>query len=116
VQYNFGTTGAGTGVTGPYGYFYGPAGVNPGFGYSGYTGVTGQTGFALQRLILLSGPRGPVGPPVGNYTGSAGLVSNVFYPPIYDPGIPGALYWLPAYGNTGIFISNGIPAQSKNPS
>jgi hypothetical protein len=33
----------------------------------------------------------------------------VFYPPTFDPQVYGALYWLPSYGNTGIFVSNGVP-------
>jgi hypothetical protein len=50
-----------------------------------------------------------MGPPAGNAGSSVTVATNVFYPPTVDPAIAGALYWLPAFGNTGIFISNGIP-------
>jgi len=72
------------------------------------TGATG-TGAGGAGPVGFGGPRGPMGPPAGNYTGSSSQVSNVFYPPTFDPGVYGALYWLPSYGNTGIFVSNGVP-------
>jgi hypothetical protein len=37
------------------------------------------------------------------------VANTTFIPPIFDPQVNGALYWLPNFGNTGIFISNGVP-------
>jgi hypothetical protein len=59
------------------------------------TGAGGGSGPAGQFV----GPRGPAGP----------IANTSFIPPIFDPQVYGALYWLPNYGNTGIFISNGVP-------
>jgi hypothetical protein len=50
-----------------------------------------------------------MGQSVASPVGAASAGSNVFYPPTFDPQVYGALYWLPSYGNTGIFVSNGVP-------
>jgi hypothetical protein len=92
--------GAGTGVTGPYGYMYGPGTGGANFGYSGYTGQTGQSGYALAAIPSLGGPPGPMG-----------IIQNsIFFPPTVDPQIPGAVWWNPVQGATaGIQVSPGSP-------
>jgi hypothetical protein len=92
--------GAGTGITGPYGFYWGAGGTGSAIGYSGYTGQTGQSGYALAAIPSLGGPPGPMG-----------IVQNtVFFPPTVDPQIPGAVWWSPALGATaGIQVSPGYP-------
>jgi hypothetical protein len=34
--------------------------------------------------------------------------NTIFTPPTVDPQIPGAVWWNPLYGNTGLFVSPGF--------
>ena len=78
----------GTGVTGPY-------------LISGTYSATGPYNYLLPNwpsYNLQGGPQGPAGP----------VANTVFFPPIVDPQIPGAVWWNPALGNTGLQVSPGI--------
>ena len=89
----------GTGVTGPF-----LAGGLTGAGNNyGQFGITGPYNFSLGNwptYNLQGGPQGPAGP----------VANTVFFPPTVDPQIPGAVWWNPALGNTGIFVSPGTLA------
>ena len=99
---NTGNTG-GQGPTGPTGallYYNQPTGAGTGQTMSG-TAPTGSFPYQLasyQTYILQGGPQGPAGP----------IANTVFFPPIVDPQIAGAVWWNPALGNTGLQVSPGI--------
>ena len=81
--------GVGTGVTGPY-------------LISGTYSATGPYNFALgSAWTFYNSQGGPIGPP-------GPISATVFFPPIVDPQIPGAVFWKPSMGNTGLFVSPGI--------
>jgi hypothetical protein len=61
------------------------------------TGATGAGITSTSPYFLQGGPRGVAGP----------IANTVFFPPIVDPGIPGAIWWNVALGNTGLSRSPG---------
>jgi hypothetical protein len=94
------------GPTGPTGQllysfnFFGPSGTPGGTGnYGGASGsglIAGYTG----SYLVQGGPQGPAGP-ANNTT----LILNIGF----RWHIPGAMYCLPGYGPTGIFLDEGFP-------
>ena len=66
------------------------------------SGTTGAGWWWSGPRTNQGGPQGPAGP----------IANTVFFPPQFDPKIPGAVFWNPALGNTGLFVSPGIPGGS----
>jgi hypothetical protein len=99
-----------TGITGPTGAtgtllynfnFFPP--IGKGAGYAGYTAgyVAGYTG----SYTMPGGPQGPAGPP-NNTT----LILTIGF----RWHIPGAMYCLPGFGPTGIFLDEGFPFKGSS--
>jgi hypothetical protein len=101
ILYNFYQIGQGTGYTGPYGLGGGTGAGNNYFQQY----VTGITGFSLAKYTIAGGPDGPPGP-VANTV----LILNIGF----RWHIPGAMYCLPGYGPTGIFIDEGFPFKGSS--
>lgn len=88
----------------------GPTGTAGGTGGTGWPGPTGPTGRLQYWFQQASGPSGQGGAYYlqGGPQGPAGIIQNtVFFPPIVDPQIPGAVWWNPLLGNTGLLVSPG---------
>jgi hypothetical protein len=97
-MYNFFQQGRGTGTTGPYGL-----GGATGAGNNYNQAYVGVTGFSLNAYSADGGPDGPMGP-IANTV----LILNIGH----RWHIPGAVYCLPGYGPTGLFIDEGINGAS----